>query len=192
MPGPNERYAGVELLGENEGSGQLHIGEDGRAFRQLSDAGDASRPSLAGSQGSQAKGIGGTVVGAESGMGGPNTRSEAPVASGQSRKASHQLSPAEMLIWAEQQEQDLMDKTRAAENPYGSSLESSIDRPSTFGSSSTVPEWLTQYMDKQPFTDPYHQVMPGRVDIINSNKYLTEREKLKAIKSLQETGKMSF
>jgi hypothetical protein len=95
-----------------------------------------------------------------------------------------------MMIMADQMEQDYMDKTKAAENPYGSSLESSIERPTSMPGQANVPEWLHEYMDKQPHTDPYHQVMPGRVDLINSNKYLTERQRLKMLKELKLQGKM--
>ncbi len=53
-----------------------------------------------------------------------------------------------------------------------------------------VPDWLKQYMDTQPATDPYSNPVPSKVDMVNSNKYLSEREKLKMLKSLKDTGKL--
>ncbi len=49
-----------------------------------------------------------------------------------------------------------------------------------------VPSWLNDYMQHQPFTDPYHQVPMSGLDAIKANKYLTERERLKYTKSLRK------
>lgn len=163
---------------------RLQMSEEGHPFL-MSDAPNDGRPSLEASTPGKAKGIGGTVVGSERPMGGSQPSPASSMAPGQSRPHAV-LSPAQMLIAADEMEQNFMNQTHAAENPYGSSLEASIDRPNT---ATGVPEWLHEYMDKQPFTDPYHQVMPGRVDLLNSNKYLQERDRLKYLKNLREQGK---
>jgi hypothetical protein len=55
----------------------------------------------------------------------------------------------------------------------------------TMGNGQDPPEWLQQYMSKQPYTDPYHQIAPNRIDIINSNKYLSDKERLKFLRDEQ-------
>lgn len=50
------------------------------------------------------------------------------------------------------------------------------------------PEWLSQYMSSQPYTDPNHQMMPGRVDLLGSGKYLSEKERLKQLRDEQRTA----
>ncbi len=89
-----------------------------------------------------------------------------------------------MMILADQMEQDVLDKTRAAENPYGSSLEGHIDRGNSV--QGNVPDWLTEYMSTQPHTDPYHQVPMSGLDAIKQNKYLSEQERLKYMRSLRK------
>lgn len=54
------------------------------------------------------------------------------------------------------------------------------------GIPSGVPQWLTKYMSEQPPTDPYHVPDQRHLDIVNSNKYLTERERLRILKSLKQ------
>lgn len=58
--------------------------------------------------------------------------------------------------------------------------------PEQSGLPSGVPQWLTKYMSEQPPTDPYHVPDQRHLDIVNSNKYLTERERLKILKSLKK------
>jgi hypothetical protein len=53
----------------------------------------------------------------------------------------------------------------------------------------SLPDWLQQYMEAQPFTDPYHQTPVGGVDMVRKNKYLTDQEKLKYLKSLRDQGR---
>lgn len=154
--------------------------DTGRAFHMAPSGNDgSSRPSLEGGYsgpGSVQKGLGGTI---------PANH----MASAVSERA---MTPAEMMIHADEMEQQFMEGTRRAQNPYGSSVESSIDRGNSveqrMPGNQGAPEWLHQYMETQP-----HQIdrgAPGLVDIINSNKYLSEREKLKYLKSLKDSGKL--
>ncbi len=49
-----------------------------------------------------------------------------------------------------------------------------------------VPDWLHQYMSRQAPTDPYHQVPMSGLDMVKQNKYLSEQERLRYIKSLRK------
>lgn len=174
----------VDYLYETPESGRLQIDESGKAFRQ-STAADASRPSLEApvrKPNGQAYGIGGTVVGAEKAPG-----AQAMGVGGAKSHSAPPMSPAQLMVLADSMEQDLMDQTKRAENPYGSSLESMIDRPESLpGAQPGVPDWLMQYMETQPFTDPYHQTPMSGIDRVKSNKYLSEREKLRYLKNLRD------
>lgn len=167
----------------------LQQSEDGHSF--IMPDGDSAaasgRPSLEGSSGLQAgkaKGIGGTLVSAERPLGGPERSPAASMAHGQSGSHAPEMTPAQMMIMADQMEQDMLAKTHAAENPYGSSLESHIDRGNSV--QGNVPDWLHDYMSKQPFTDPYHQAPMSGLDAVKQNKYLTEQERLKYMRSLRK------
>lgn len=162
----------------------LQQSEDGHAFIASPEP-DNSRPSLeaSGRPQGQARGIGGTSVSADRRLEQPNLRPAPGMAQGKSsgQSMAKSMSPAEMLIMADQMEQDFMDKTRAAENPYGSSLESSIDRGNSV--QGNVPDWLHQYMSQQAPTDPYHQVPMSGLDMAKQSKYLSEQERLRAMKA---------
>ncbi len=194
MPGPNDTYMqpGIELLGDSEGSGHLNVGEDGRAFRQLGDAGDAQRPSLAssGSPQGKARGIGGTLVSAQSRVEQPNGGPAGHMDTGQSRAkgvaAERSMTPQEMMAMADNMEQDFLEKSvmSKAEQQMG---QSSVSGSMEHGDSHQgVPDWLHQYMSQQPPTDPYHQVPMSGLDMVKQNKYLSEQERLRYLKSLRK------
>ncbi len=185
---------GVLPLAETDGKylqQSVDAGGQGHGYYASADSGNGGHPSLEGSSRPQgtAHGIGGTVVP----MGGSQTGPAASMAQGQSGPHAHAvapLTPAQMMVMADEAEQGFLEQRKAAENPYGSSMEHYIDRPTAIpGHDSHVPEWLHEYMDKQPHTDPYHQVPMNGMDAIKSNKYLTERERLKYLKSLKDQGK---
>ncbi len=186
MPGPNETYLqpGIELLGDADGSGHLNVGEDGRAFRQLSDAGGPQRPSLEspGLPQGQARGIGGSLVSAQNRMEQSNGGPTGHMDTGQSRAKS--LTTAEMAAMSDAMEQDFMERTvmSKAEHQMGqSSVSGSLEH-----SPAGVPDWLHQYMSKQAPTDPYHQVPMSGLDAIKQNKYLTEQERLRYMRGLRK------
>ncbi len=75
------------------------------------------------------------------------------------------MSPQEMMQWANQSQNNYI--APQTPSPYSGGM---------------PPEWLKEYMDTQPFTDPYHQSPMSGLDAVKMNKYLTEREKLKYLK----------
>ncbi len=91
------------------------------------------------------------------------------------------LTPEQMMAMATKEENDFLSKTAALDG--STAVDPTLIR--TAGRGNDPPSWLSEYMETQPFTDPYHQKMPGRVDIVNANKYMTEQEKLKMLRDLQ-------
>ncbi len=184
MPDDGSDYKGMELLGEGEGTGtregQLVIGADGKAKRQAFATADDGRPSLSGPQPmyghSEQRGLGGTMVAPQ--------RPVAPRA----------MTPQEMMAAADAMEKDFLKQgdrsshvdPRLIGTPDGPDLDPALKRQ--LGQGQEPPDWLSQYMSNQPYSDPYHQIMPGRVDLLGSNKYLSEKERLKMLRDEQRTA----
>ncbi len=175
MPGPDDYSLSNPML---------QMGNDDHPF--IMPDGDSAkfsgRPSLEGSgpQMGKASGIGGTVVGAEGGMGRPH-----PSATGQH---TPDLSPEQMMAMANEMEQNQLEdavRQKASAQMGQSSVQGSLDHTGAQTAGQT-PSWLNDYMQHQPFTDPYHQVPMSGLDAIKANKYLTERERLKYTKSLRK------
>lgn len=184
MPGPD-----VDYLYEDSNSGQLRIDPNtGKAFRSSGEA-DKPSPSLSGPSSPSdmgfAKGTGFTAIPSR-GLGGSSTGAPKSVSASYTAapQSPRQMTPEELLAAADEQQKAFEAATEDARNPNGgflSSLATGSRAPKE-----GPPEWLTDYMSRQPFTDPYHQVGPSRVDIIKNNKYLSEQEKLKMLKDLKD------
>ncbi len=111
MPGPNENHLqpGIEYIGADPGRGNLYTDSAGKAFREA-DIPD-NRPHLEGPAPSQnGDGVGtgsgtkndhGDGTGAARGIGGTHVAAS--------------MSPAQMMVMADQMEQDYLDKTHAME-----------------------------------------------------------------------------
>lgn len=187
MPKPDLDRNPVLYLGDQPEGFEPHVGEDGKAYMAQLDQGEDDRPSLSrpyrlpGSSG--AMGIGGTVVGAENSQNAPQGQQKArnrgsvmPL-----RQSERPMTAEEMMAQAEMYEQDFLNQTRQVEASgrtgstvnqlYGDQFEPQGE-----------PDWLKQYMERQPPTDPYHQTAPSKVDMVNNNKYLDEREALRIMK----------
>lgn len=168
--------ADIEYLYETPDTGALQIDQYGKAYRQKAEPqyGGASLsgplPDF-GSGSSSAKGIGGTEVGVDKGQ---NTYHP-------QQAQARQPTPEELMAMADQMEKEFLSRTQDAKKEHSSAVEPALQRSA---GQEGPPDWLVQYMEKQPPTDPYHQVMPGRVDIVNANKYLSEQEKLKLLKQM--------
>lgn len=194
----------TELLYETPETGQLRIDPDtGKAIRVADqDPNEYQGPSLSGPQPSftavPAKGLGNTDTGTAgpSGPSGPESPAQPSVVAangqphtgstaGQVSQGPRQLTPEELMRLAKAMEDDLKSQTEAAKAPHSSYLEPTAAASRFDQNEPTVPDWLSEYMSKQAPTDPYHQTMPGRVDIINSNKYMTAKEKLEMIKNMK-------
>ncbi len=166
----SDTYRGMEYLGPDN----TRLQEDpvtGKAFH-IADQVDSGRPSLEWhppSSGAPRTGLGGTQI-------------DMPPQHTQMAHRAPERSPAQLMIDADEMEQQFMNDKHRAENPYGSSVEGSIDR-----SSGQPPDWLHEYMDSQKPTE-MTPTGPSQVDIVNSNKYLSEREKLKYLKFMKDNG----
>lgn len=172
MPNPY-----VEPLYEDDSTGLLQVGDDGRAYRQSSEETNEGRASLVGPikrygyQGQ--KGLGGTTVTGDA-------PEEEPAVSG--APAPHrELTPDELMAWAINQENEVLEATRRLPEA-GTAVDPALIRTGYAGNEEGVPEFLKAYMDAQPATDPYApEKPPSTVDNILTNKYLTEQEKLRYI-----------
>lgn len=181
-----DQYRGVEHLGADNYDLQQDP-ETGRAFH-ASDAPAQSRPSLSGAQpafgrsmGGPPKGIGGTDIGMEQGHAPP-----APQAALNTR----QMSPDEMMAFADKLTQEFLTKTKAAEAPHQSSVEPALQR-NPYGGTLTpnAPDWLVQYMEGvQPPEGPNMGMTqmggPG-VDKVKGKQYLSQQAMLKHMKAQQ-------
>jgi len=97
------------------------------------------------------------------------------------------LTPEQMLEASKRMEDDLLEKQRQLDGT--TAVDAALIRSNGMDNGE-IPMWLQNYMSKQAFTDPYHQVPMTPVDRIKSNKYLTEQEKLKMLRDV-ERGKGS-
>jgi len=195
----------VDYLYENKGSGALGIGSDGKAFRQYGeDSPLFVRPSLAGPQPSfgrtpntsgAPRGIGGSEVpyggksnpvhGQQGMLGNVRTQSGSQV------RSEPKLTPDQMMKLAKRMEQEFLDRMASEEKP---AVQPTLDRTSSFNptaidgepSDGQLPGWLTKYMDEQEPSDPFQMKPPSKVDIVASNQYLSEREKLKLLKQMEQ------
>ena len=95
----------------------------------------------------------------ESGM-----KGSAPMPTARAR----QLSPEELMAWANQEEQNYMDMTRQAEQPHMSAVEPTLQRSDSNG----TPAWLEEYMSGP--ADP--------LDSLSHGKHALERETLLQLK----------
>ena len=166
----------IELLYETPETGQLGIDELGKAKRTKAED-EYTGPSLSGPipryghQGST--GMGGSLVDPEAGQASPVEASKRP-----QDIVPRQLSPEELLAWADRQNAD-MAQQHAARMAEGPAVHPSLD-------SRSPPDWLKDYMDTQGPTSPYYEPPQTGVDIVNGNKYLTEQEKLKFLRFMQK------
>lgn len=178
MPGPNRPFqsggdsSSVLTLGSDPNAGDLMTDTNGAGFRASEVPDD--RPHLEGTapnSGSsqsghtgQARGLGGTVV------------------------RSH--TPEELMAMANAMEQNQLEDTvrqRASAQMGQSAVSGSLDHTGA-QTAGQVPSWLNDYMQHQPFTDPYHQVPMSGQEAIRTNKWLSDEEKRKyERKNLQMT-----
>lgn len=176
MPGPNRPFqsggdsSSVLTLGSDPNAGDLMTDANGAGFRSSEVADgrphmEGTAPNSGSNQGGhtgQARGLGGTVV------------------------RSH--TPEELMAMANAMEQNQLEdavRQRASAQMGQSAVSGSLDHTGSQTAGQT-PSWLNDYMQHQPFTDPYHQAPMSNLDAIKANKYLTERERLKYTKSLRK------
>ncbi len=161
----------VETLGDDPMRGGLLTDSNGRAFRGAEV--DDGRPHMEGTAPNSGSSESGSA-GPARGIGGTHL---APA-----------LTPEQMMAMANEMEQNQLEdavRQKASAQMGQSAVQGSLDHTGaqTAGQS---PSWLNDYMQHQPFTDPYHQVPMSGLDAIKANKYLTERERLKYTKSLRK------
>ena len=111
--------------------------------------------------------------------------------SGSQVRSEPKLTPDQMMKLAKRMEQEFLDRMASEEKP---AVQPTLDRTSSFNptaidgepSDGQLPGWLTKYMDEQEPSDPFQMKPPSKVDIVASNQYLSEREKLKLLKQMEQ------
>lgn len=140
----------VDLLYEDAGSGRLAIGPDDRAVR-VRDAAPQG-PSVAGPAPRYGVGMGGSMA--------------SPAVAYKTRPVSpppeRHHTPEELMAMADAME-ERQKAEYAARMAQGPAVKPEGPAP-----------WLTEYMSKQPFTDPYHQVGPTLDESVRNNKYFKD------------------
>jgi hypothetical protein len=174
---PGDDYRGYELLRADPGE-ELHEGFDGKAFK-LTGMQQEEKPSIAGPTPAP-----GRLLGAK-GMGGTNPEAKAferepiQIPGGSSQV---EMTPEQLLAWADAMENDFINQKREAEKPHMSSVEPTLAREYPLREGNGTPDWLVQYMERQPTKGTFQ---PSRVDMEVSNKYRNEREQLRKLKAQQ-------
>lgn len=162
-----------DYLYETPDTGSLSINNDGKAERRKAPENDPTRPSLSGDYmgpGSKVKGIGGTEVALDH-----EPQAKATPVGGKA-PGQHQMSPDELMAWANAEQAKYQAATQQAQMAHQSSVEPTLFRDQMV---QPPPEWLAGYMDRQG------QSPLGGVDLMNSGGYLLERERLKQLKALK-------
>jgi hypothetical protein len=127
-------------------------------------SGDASAWGLAPEEIEQQASKSGPSIAGGGMMGTPAHPSVAP----RTQQAERHFTPEELMAMA-----DAMEQRQRQEHEARMSMGPAVHNDPT------VPNWLTDYMAKQPHTDPYHFPDVRREDIIKKNKYATDEDKEK-------------
>lgn len=155
--------SGVEALYEDPGTGQLHVGADGRAFR-VQEVTPERTSRLSATLG---------PIGTPFSSGTPQSSQPPPNAGlgGSQVARPRPMTHQELMAWADANKERIQAATAAIAQ----------QRPSV-GPSDGPPQWLQNYMASQPPTDPYHPAPERKTleDNLKENKFkLSEEEKQK-------------